>query len=104
MNVFRRARESAVSGESSLRPRVRGSLAVMLERYCAEHSRCRRARSVATAVRKYDEISEFVARPRPDVAVVITERAARIDQPARLNRGQRSMVVRERAASSDTDV
>jgi len=35
-------REKApVSGESSLRPRVRGSLAVMLERYCAEHPRCR---------------------------------------------------------------
>jgi hypothetical protein len=52
MNVFQRARESAVSGESSLRPRVRGSLAVMLERYCAEHRRCREAPSVATAVRK----------------------------------------------------
>ena len=47
---------------------------------------------------KSDGISEFVACPRPDVAVVQTERAACIDQQARLNRGQRSMVVRERAA------
>ena len=98
MNVFQRARESAVSEESSLRPRLRGSLAVMLERYCAKHRRCRGAPSVATAIRKYDGISEFVARPRPDVPVVQTERAARIDQQAHLNRGQRSMVVRERAA------
>ena len=74
-----RARESAVSEESSLRPRLRGSLAVMLERYCAKQRRCRGAPSVATAIRKYDGISEFVARPRPDVPVVQTERAARID-------------------------
>ena len=47
-----------------MRPRVRESLVVMLERYCAEHRCCRGGPSPATAVRKYDGISEFVARPR----------------------------------------
>ena len=99
MNVFQRARESAVSEESSLRPRVRGSLAVMLERYCAEHRRCR-----GGAIRGHGR-PESTTESRSSWPVRAAGRGRRSNRTccpyrstARLNRGQRSMVVREGAA------
>ena len=80
-----RAQKAPVCGESSLRPRLRGSLADMLERYCraAEgHHRWPRPFGSTT------ESRSSCPSAQPDVAVVQIERAARIDQQARLNRGQ----------------
>ena len=63
-----------------MRPRVRGSLAVMLERYCAEHTRCRGGAIGGHG--RPESTTEFRSSwpvRAPDVAVVQTERAARID-------------------------
>ena len=100
-----RARESTCFRAIFVAAACARTLAVMLERYCAEHRRCRGGaiRGHGRPESTTESRSSWPVRA-PDVAVVQTERAARIDNRRVSIEVSGQWLFENARHSSDTDV